>query len=300
MNTLQERLESRQFVVTTELEPPKGTDLSSFLATAAQLKGKVDAINVTDNQRATMRLSSVGGASVLAREGLEPILQLTCRDRNRMALQSDLLAAWVLGIRNVITMTGDPVDAGDHPMAKPVFDVSSTVLLQMIGQLNSGKDAVGNPLEGHTDFFCGATVNPCVEPLEPKLKRFEEKVQAGARFFQTQAIYDLDAFDRFMKIAKTMSVYIIAGVIPLRSVKMAHFLNEKVPGIQVPAAMIDRLDGSTDPIETGLAIAGEIVAGLKDTCQGIHLMPVGKEKDFTILERLALVNATQPRSALPA
>ena len=140
-----------------------------------------------------MRLSSVGGASVLAREGLEPILQLTCRDRNRMALQSDLLAAWVLGIRNVLTMTGDPVDAGDHPMAKPVFDISSAALLQMIGQLNSGNDAAGHPLEGKTDFFCGATVNPCVEPLEPELKRFEEKVEAGARFFQTQAIYDLDA-----------------------------------------------------------------------------------------------------------
>ena len=194
MTSLQERLEAGKFVVTTEMEPPKGTDLTEFLSTAALLKGKVHAVNVTDNQRAIMRLSSVGGASVLAREGLEPILQLTCRDRNRMALQSDLLAAWVLGIRNVLTMTGDPVDAGDHPMAKPVFDISSAALLQMIGQLNSGNDAAGHPLEGKTDFFCGATVNPCVEPLEPELKRFEEKVAAGARFFQTQAIYDFDAF----------------------------------------------------------------------------------------------------------
>ena len=292
MSSLRERLEAGQFVVTTEMEPPKGTDLSSFLATAALLKGKAHAVNVTDNQRATMRLSSVGGASVLVREGLEPILQLTCRDRNRMALQSDLLAAWVLGVRNVLTMTGDPVDAGDHPMAKPVFDVSSAALLQMIGQLNSGKDAVGNSLEGKTDFFCGATVNPCVEPLEPELKRFQEKVEAGARFFQTQAIYDLDAFGRFMKIARTMPVYIIAGVIPLRSVKMADFLNEKVPGITVPPDLIGRLNRSADPIETGLEITGEIVSGLKQICQGIHVMPVGREKDFAILERLSLVTAT--------
>lgn len=292
MSSLRERLEAGQFVVTTEMEPPKGTDLSSFLATAALLKGKAHAVNVTDNQRATMRLSSVGGASVLVREGLEPILQLTCRDRNRMALQSDLLAAWVLGIRNVLTMTGDPVDAGDHPMAKPVFDVSSAALLQMIGQLNSGKDAVGNSLEGKTDFFCGATVNPGVEPLEPELKRFQEKVEAGARFFQTQAIYDLDAFGRFMKIARTMPVYIIAGVIPLRSVKMADFLNEKVPGITVPPDLIGRLNRSADPIETGLEITGEIVSGLKQICQGIHVMPVGREKDFAILERLSLVTAT--------
>jgi methylenetetrahydrofolate reductase (NADPH) len=290
MSTLREHLESGQFVITSEMEPPKGTDLSSFLATAGLLKGKVHAVNVTDNQRAIMRLSSVGGASVLAREGLEPILQLTCRDRNRMALQSDLLAAWVLGIRNVLTMTGDPVDAGDHQMAKPVFDISSAALLQMIGQLNSGNDDAGHPLEGKTDFFCGATVNPCVEPIEPELKRFEEKVAAGARFFQTQAIYDLDAFARFMKVAEKMPVYIIAGIIPLRSVKMAHFLNEKVPGINVPATMIERLDKSSDPIETGSEIAVEVIKGLQEVSHGIHLMVVGgKEKDFDLLQRLSFL-----------
>jgi methylenetetrahydrofolate reductase (NADPH) len=287
MSTLRERLESGQFVITTEMEPPKGTDLSQFLSTAALLKGKVDAINVTDNQRAIMRLSSVGGATLLVREGLEPILQLTCRDRNRMALQSDLLTAAVLGVRNVLAMTGDPVDAGDHPMAKAVFDISSAALLELIGQLNSGNDGAGHPLEGKTDFFCGATVNPCVEPLEPELKRFEEKVAAGARFFQTQAIYDLEAFARFIAIARKLPVYIIAGLIPLRSVRMAHFLNEKVPGIQVPTAMIERLNKAADPIECGLAIAAETVEALRQLCQGIHLMIVGKEKDFAILERLS-------------
>jgi 5,10-methylenetetrahydrofolate reductase len=287
MSTLRERLESGQFVITTEMEPPKGTDLSQFLSTAALLKGKVDAINVTDNQRAIMRLSSVGGATLLVREGLEPILQLTCRDRNRMALQSDLLTASVLGVRNVLAMTGDPVDAGDHPMAKAVFDISSAALLELIGQLNSGNDGAGHPLQGKTDFFCGATVNPCVEPLEPELKRFEEKVAAGARFFQTQAIYDLEAFARFIAIARKLPVYIIAGLIPLRSVRMAHFLNEKVPGIQVPTAMIERLNKAADPIECGLAIAAETVEALRQLCQGIHLMIVGKEKDFAILERLS-------------
>jgi methylenetetrahydrofolate reductase (NADPH) len=289
--TLRERLESAQFVVTSEMEPPKGTDLTEFLATAALLKGKVHAVNVTDNQRATMRLSSVGGASVLAREGLEPILQLTCRDRNRMALQSDLLTAWMLGVRNVLTMTGDPVDAGDHPMAKPVFDLSSAALLQTIGALNLGKDAAGNALQGGTGFFCGATVIPCIEPLEPELERFEEKIVAGARFFQTQAIYDLDAFGRFIKIARSKPVYIIAGIIPLRSVKMADFLNEKVPGITVPRELIERLGKSQNVVECGLEIAAENVNELRGMCQGIHLMPVGQEKDFAILERLALVTS---------
>ena len=288
MPNLRQRLESGQFVVTSEMEPPKGTDLTEFLATAALLKGKVHAVNVTDNQRATMRMSSVGGASVLAREGLEPILQLTCRDRNRMALQSDLLTAWVLGVHNVLTMTGDPVDAGDHPMAKPVFDISSAALLQTIGGLNAGRDAVGNSLEGGTEFFCGATVNPCIEPLEPELKRFEEKIEAGARFFQTQAIYDLGAFDCFMKIARGKPVYIIAGIIPLRSVKMADFLNEKVPGITVPRELIARLSNSRDAVETGLEITCDLVAGLREKCHGVHLMIVGKDKDLSILDRLSV------------
>jgi 5,10-methylenetetrahydrofolate reductase len=286
---LRDRLQAGQFVITTEMEPPKGTDLSHFLSTAHLLKGNIAAVNVTDNQRAVMRLSSLGGATVLIREGLEPILQLTCRDRNRLALQSDLLAAWVLGVRNVLVMTGDPVEAGDHPMAKPVFDIRSTALLQLIAQLNAGADSAGHSLEGKTDFFCGATVNPCSEPLEPELRKFEEKIEAGARFFQTQAIYDLKAFARFMEIARRQPVSIIAGLIPLRSARMARFLNEKVPGIRVPASMIEALDKAPNPRERGLEIAQELVEGLQSLCHGIHLMVVGKEKDFTILSRLALL-----------
>jgi methylenetetrahydrofolate reductase (NADPH) len=287
MSHLRERLEAGQFVISTEMEPPKGTDLSQFLSTARLLKGKVHAVNVTDNQRAIMRLSSLGGSTLLLREGLEPILQVTCRDRNRMALQSDLLAAWVLGIRNVLTMTGDPVEAGDHPMAKPVFDVGSTGLLQLIAQLNAGSDGAGHPLEGKTDFFCGATVNPCIEPLEPELQRFAEKVEAGARFFQTQAIYNLEAFSRFMGIARRFPVAILAGLIPLRSARMARFLNDKVPGIRVPAVMIEALEKAANPRERGLEIAVELVEGLQELCQGIHLMVVGKGKSFEILPRLS-------------
>lgn len=289
MSRLRERLEAKNFVITTEMEPPKGTDLTQFRATVELLKGRVDGVNMTDNQRAVMRLSSVGGSCLLVREGLEPIMQLTCRDRNRMALQSDLLAAWVLGVRNVLTMTGDPVDAGDHPDAKPVFDISSAQLLQVIGELNAERDGAGNRLEGGSDFFCGGTVNPCIEPLAPELKRFDEKIDAGARFFQTQAIYDLDAFARFMEVAAKRPVFIIAGIIPLRSVRMASFLNDKVPGITVPPRMIERLDRSGDPVEAGREIALEIASGLKTQCQGIHLMVVGKDKDFTLLEQLSSV-----------
>ena len=248
----------------------------------------MDAVNVTDNQRAVMRLSSLGGSAVLLREGLEPILQLTCRDRNRIAIQSDLLSAWVLGVKNVLTMTGDPVDAGDHPEAKPVFDLGSTALLKLIATLNRGEDSAGHPLDGKTDFFCGSTVNPGAEPFEPELERFHEKVDAGARFFQTQAIYDLEAFSRFMEKARKLPVHIIAGLIPLRSTLMAHFLNEKVPGIRVPMGMIRRLETASDPREAGVQIALEVVDGLKQLCDGIHLMLVGKNKDFTILSRLSV------------
>jgi methylenetetrahydrofolate reductase (NADPH) len=286
MGHLRDRLEGGEFVITTEIEPPKGTELSQFLATATLLKDRVDAVNVTDNQRAIMRLSSLGGSALLLRERVEPILQVTCRDRNRMALQSDLLAAWVLGIRNVLAMTGDPVEAGDHPMAKPVFDIDSGSLLRLITRLNEGNDAAGHPLEGRTAFFCGATVNPCIEPLAPELKRFEEKVDAGARFFQTQAIYDLEAFARFIEFTRGMPIYLIAGVIPLGSARMARFLNEKVPGIAVPAAMINALETASEPLEKGLEIALELVQGLKELSHGIHLMVVGKEKSFEILSRI--------------
>ncbi len=287
MSSLRERLEAGQFIITTELEPPKGTSLSHFESEARFLREKIDAVNVTDNQRAVMRLSSLGGSAVLLREGLEPILQVTCRDRNRMAIQSDLLSAWVLGVKNVLTMTGDPVEAGDHPAAKPVFDLGSTALLKLIATLNRGEDSVGHPLDGKTDFFCGSTVNPGAEPFEPELDRFHEKVDAGARFFQTQAIYDLEAFSRFMEKARKLPVYIIAGLIPLRSTLMAHFLNQKVPGIRVPKSMIRRLETASDPLETGLQIALELVDGLKQLCDGIHLMVVGKKKDFGILSRLS-------------
>jgi 5,10-methylenetetrahydrofolate reductase len=287
MGSLRDRLQAGQFVITAEMEPPKGTNISDFLSTARGLKEKVHAANVTDNQRAVMRLSSLGGATLLVREGLEPILQVTCRDRNRMALQSDLLSAWMLGIRNVVVMTGDPVEVGDHPQAKPVFDVNSTSLLQLIAQLNAGQDNAGHPLEGKTDFFCGATVNPCLEPLEPELQRFAEKVEAGARFFQTQAIYDLDAFARFMVFARRLPVSIIAGLIPLRTARMARFLNEKVPGIRVPTTMIEAMDNASHPQEKGEEIAVELVNGLRDLCQGFHLMVVGGGKRFAILDRFS-------------
>lgn len=287
MSELRRRLQAGEFVVTTELEPPKGTDTSELLAHVGAVKGRVQAANVTDNQRSVMRMSSLGGSVAVLRAGLDPILQVTCRDRNRLGMQSDLLAAWSLGVHNILTMTGDPVAAGDHPDAKPVFDITSGELIRMVAGLNAAHDYAGNPLSGATDFFIGSTANPGADPLESELKKFDEKVEAGARFFQTQAVYDLDSFAAFMDHAGSYPVYVLAGLIPLKSAKMARFLNEKVPGIHVPAAMVAALEAASDPAGVGRDIVVDVARGLKDLCHGAHVMVVGKEKDFVILDRLA-------------
>ncbi len=286
MSDLRNRMQAGGFVVTTELEPPKGTDLSELLEHVAKVKGRVQAANVTDNQRSVMRMSSLGGSAAVLGAGLDPILQVTCRDRNRLGMQSDLLTAASLGIHNVLTMTGDPVDAGDHPDAKPVFDITSGELIRLLATLNSGHDLAGNALAGSTDFFIGSTANPGADPLEAELKKFDEKVEAGARFFQTQAVYDLDSFAAFMDHAGGYPVYVLAGLIPLKSAKMARFLNEKVPGITGPDHMIAALEAASDPAEVGRDIVVDVARGLKDLCHGAHVMVVGKEKDFVILDRL--------------
>jgi len=278
---LQQAFAEKDFVVTAEIGPPKGTDVAEMLRRIDLLKDKVDGLNATDNQAAVMRVSSLAVCRLIRERGGEPILQMTCRDRNRLALQSDLLSAWILGVRNVLTLTGDYVTFGDHPDAKPVYDLDSVQLLQTIDALNHGKDLAGNELKGATGFFAGAAVTPEADPLEPQLLKFEKKVRAGAKFFQTQAVYDLDKFKHFMDQARKYEVKILAGVVLLVSAGMARYMNKNVPGITVPETLIQELaDAAKDQaLDRGIAIAGRTIRRLREEklCDGVHVMAIGKE-----------------------
>jgi methylenetetrahydrofolate reductase (NADPH) len=292
--TFHEILDSGKFVVTAEIGPPKGTDIKEMLHNMGLLKGKVDAANVTDNQSAVMRVCSVAVCKIALENGIEPILQMTCRDRNRIGLQSDLLGAHILGIRNVLCMTGDHVSAGDHKAAKPVYDVESVQLLKIVDGLNNGRDMSGNDLKGSTDFFQGAVVTPETDFLEPQLMKFEKKVTAGAKFFQTQAVYDINKFTDFMSFAKRFPVRILAGIVVLKSAGMANFMNKNVPGIRVPQELIDELKaaGKEKAGDTGLNIAARHIMQLKEEsiCDGVHIMAIGMEdKVPVIMERSGLL-----------
>jgi methylenetetrahydrofolate reductase (NADPH) len=292
--SFRESLDSGKFVVTAEVGPPKGTDIKEMLHHMELLKGKVDAVNVTDNQSAVMRICSLAVCKLVVEHDLEPILQMTCRDRNRIGIQSDLLGAYILGIKNVLCMTGDHVSAGDHKEAKPVYDIESVQLLEMVDGLNNGKDMAGNELKGATDFLKGAVVTPEANPLEPQLLKFEKKVRAGAKFFQTQAIYDIEKFKEFMKFARNFPVKILAGFVILKSSGMASFLNKNVPGIRVPQELIDELKsaGKEKALDTGLNIAARHIKQLKEEkiCDGVHIMAIGMEdKVPVIMERAGLL-----------
>jgi methylenetetrahydrofolate reductase (NADPH) len=292
--TFREVLDSGKFAVTAEIGPPKGTDIKEMIHHIELLKGKIDAANVTDNQSAVMRICSMAVCKIALEHRLEPILQMTCRDRNRIGLQSDLLGADVLGIRNVLCMTGDHVSAGDHKDAKPVYDVESVQLLMMVDGLNNGRDMAGNELKGATSFFQGAVVTPEANPLEPQLMKFEKKVRAGAHFFQTQAIYDIGKFKEFAKFARGLNVKILAGLVVLKSAGMANFMNKNVPGIRVPQELIDELKaaGKEKALDTGLDIAARHIRQLKEEkiCDGVHIMAIGMEdKVPIIMERAGLL-----------
>jgi len=289
--SFKEALDSGKFVVTAEVGPPKGTDIREMLHHMDLLKGKVDAVNVTDNQSAVMRINSLSVCRLALEKGLEPILQMTCRDRNRIALQSDLLGAHILGIRNVLCMTGDHVSAGDHKGAKPVYDIESAQLLQVVDGLNRGKDMSGNDLLGATDFFQGAVVTPEANPLEPQLMKFKKKVKAGAKFFQTQAIYDVEKFKQFMAVARKFPVKVLAGFVVLKSVGMARFLNNNVPGIRVPEELIEELKaaGKEKALDAGMDIAARHIRQLRDEkiCDGVHIMAIGMEDKVPVIMKRA-------------
>lgn len=275
-------LESGKFVVTCEVAPGKGTNLEKMGHHIDLLKDKVDAMNVTDHQSSVMRYPSLGGALLIREKGGEPILQMTCRDRNRLALQADLLFAASRGIHNVLCLTGDSIMLGDHKTAKAVFDLDSSQLVATIRTMEKGKDLAGNDLDGGVRFCAGAIVTPEANPLEPQLIKFEKKIEAGAEFIQTQAVYDLDNFSKFMDYAKQFPVKILAGVILLTSAGMARFMNKNVAGVTVPQDLIDEMAGAPKggALKKGIEIAGRMIRRIKDEqiCDGVHIMAIGKEE----------------------
>ncbi|NQT30950.1 MAG: methylenetetrahydrofolate reductase [Deltaproteobacteria bacterium] len=284
--SLQPLFEAGKFVITTEVGPPKGTDITELEEAAELLRGRVDAANVTDQQSSVMRLGSLPVCHMLKDKGLDPVFQITCRDRNRLALQSDLLSAYVLGVENVLAITGDLPALGDHPQAKPVYDLDSVQLLEVIGKLNEGHDMAGNELKGKTNLFPGAVVNPGANTeaaLELQIIKMEKKIKAGARFFQTQAIYDPESFAKFMKRVEGFKVPVLAGIIPLKSVGMARFMNKNVAGVFVPEGLIEKMGAAEDKVKTGIEIAAELIKQTKDMCQGVHIMAIGWEKKVPLV-----------------
>jgi len=276
MSKLKELLEKGKFVVTTEIGPPKGVSLDPIFKELECVRGKVDAVNVTDQQSAVMRLGSIATSKFLNEEGYEAICQITCRDRNRIALQSDILSAYILGVRNVLIMTGDHPLLGDHPQAKAVYDLDSIGLLHAIKELGSGQDIAGNKLETLPDLYVGAVVNPGADPLEPEIIKMEKKVAEGASFFQTQAIFDPKVFEDFTKKIKHLkkSIKLLGGIVPLRSAKMARYMKTNIPGVIIPDTIIEKLEKAGDVESESVAISRDITLSIRGVCDGVHFMPI--------------------------
>ncbi|MBN3906762.1 MAG: methylenetetrahydrofolate reductase [Nostoc sp. NMS1] len=275
----QRAVQAGEFLVTAEVAPPKGGDPAHMIQMAATLKGRVHAVNVTDGSRAVLRMSSLIASVILSQNGIEPICQIACRDRNRIGLQADLMGAHALGIRNILALTGDPVKAGDHPDAKAVFDLEAVRLLQLIRKMNQGVDCNEKPLtDGALDLFVGAAVDPQCKSWSGLQSRFERKIEAGAQFFQSQLITDFERLEKFMDtIASGYKKPILAGIFLLKSAKNAQFINRCVPGVNIPQHIIDRLAKAKDPFEEGMKIAAEQVEIARQLCQGVHLMAVKRE-----------------------
>ena len=275
-----EALQSKKFVITAEIGPPKGIDIDEMKHHIDLLKDKVDGLNVTDNQSSVMRIGSLPVCKLIKEAGGEPILQMTCRDRNRLALQSELLGAYILGIRNVLCLTGDYITVGDHIEAKPVFDLDSVLLLKAVSELEQGKDFAGNELKGAPSFCKGAIVTPEANPLEPQLIKFEKKIEAGAEFIQTQAIYEPAKFEKFMKEAEKFKVPVLAGIVIVKSAGMAKYMNANVAGVFVPESIIKPLAEASkeDRPKVAIDLMANLMKELKPMCQGFHIMAMGWEK----------------------
>ena len=286
-----ELFDNGEFVVTAEVGPPKGIHLEHLVEEAKTYLSGITAANVTDNQSSVMRMGSLPACVALKNAGLTPILQLTCRDRNRIALQSELLGAAALGIDNILCLTGDHTKMGDHPGAKPVFDLDSVSLLHTVCQLEKGVDLAGNPLVGEPPKFAkGAVVSPCSDSVDAQLAKMERKVMAGAEYFQTQAVFDSEKFISFMEKAKQFGKPVQLGVIIPKSAGMAKFMNKNVAGVHVPQEMIDALAADKERAKagiTGVEIAAKIIKECKPYCQGVHIMALGWESKVPELLKLA-------------
>lgn len=276
MSKFKDALEKGKFVVTTEIGPPKGVSLDAVFKELECVRDKVDDINVTDQQGANMRLGSIATSKLLQDKGYEPICQITCRDRNRIALQSDILSAYVLGVRNILAMTGDHPLLGDHPQAKPVYDLDSIGLVHVLNELQAGQDLAGNKLDTVPSFYVGAVVNPGSDPLEPEIIKMEKKIAQGAQFFQTQAVFDPRIFEEFIKSIKHLrnKIKLLGGIVPLRSVKMARYMNANIPGVVIPEPIVEKLEKAQDIEKESVAISVDIVSSIRDMCDGIHFMPI--------------------------
>lgn len=283
MSLLKQALENGQFAITAEMAPPKGTDFAHLVECARAIKGRVHGVNVTDFQSAVMRATSLATCKILKDEGLEPVLQITGRDRNRIAIQGELISAGVFGINNMLALTGDHTIVGDHPQARPVFDLDCVGILQVATTLMDGKDMVGNELKGSPEFYLGASVTPRYAPVELQILKMEKKMKAGAKFFQTQAIFDIETMREFRDKTNHLDAKILAGIIPLKSPGMAKFMNANVPGVYVPDEVIERMKsvGKENWAQEGIKIAGEFIQQLKEEglCDGVHVMAIGAEEN---------------------
>ena len=271
------KLKGKSFIVTMEVNPPKGTDLSEILGALKAVDGLVDAINVTDGSGAIMRASSLAVSQKILEAGFDPIFQMTCRDRNRLALQADLLGASILGIQNLLLLTGDDPKAGDHPDAKPVFDINSAALMQAAASLAAGKDMAGKELAGKPHFCIGAAADPNAKDLDVEMQKFDAKIKGGARFFQTQAVFDPAPVARFMERARASGAPVLAGILLVKSAKMARYMNEHVWGIHVPDAIIDRFETAADKRAECVAVTAELIRSIAPHVNGIHIYALGWE-----------------------
>ncbi len=306
MSVLQKAIENGEFAVTAEMAPPKGTDFSEQLAAARLLEGRVHAINVTDMQSACLKASSLGLCVHLKQAGLEPILQITGRDRSRMAIMGDVLSAASFGIDTILALTGDHPVVGDCKDSKPVYDLDSVGILRMLSNMEAaGTDCGGNPLAGGApQLFKGAAVTPVYEPRALQINKLRQKVEAGARYIQTQGVFDLAQLEGFLEDVEKANIRIpvMAGIIPLKSAGMARFMNENVPGIAVPEEMLTRLDAAAAegkakgvkglPTRLGMEMAARMIAEIREKklCPGVHIMAIGAEKNVPSILDMAGVH----------